>query len=277
MRIKTFTIPVFFAFIFLFASCAKLPVYKSKTYTQSENNDFLNPLSANFDKKNNIRFDVSDNDTNLFLQFVFHDQLSLMKIMRGGLNLYFDPQGKKNKNYLLKIEKSEVKQTEFNFLSRQMKSESGNGQQNMAGNIGASFNKITWDKNGKQFVFYSNLVKDPISVKLSINKHNELILDVKMPLSEIAITEKENLLSIGLETNSVSMGGMSSGRSSGSMRSSSSGGSRMGSSGGGMRSGGMGGRSGGGGGKSTGNSRSSGGSSPSGMEPIRIWFQIQIQ
>lgn len=262
MNIKSFTIPVFFAIIFLLASCAKLPVYKSKNYNESDNNDFLNPLSANFDKNNNIRFEVSDNDTHLFLQFVFHDQLSLMKIMRGGLNLYFDPIGKKNQNYLLKIEKSEVQQTEFSLLSRQMKGESGGGPQNMAGTIGAMFNKITWDKNGKQFVFYSNLVKDPVSVELSTNKHNELILDVKMPLNEIALTEKENLLSIGLETNSVSMGGMSSGRSSGSMRSGGMGGSGKG--GGGM-SGGM----------SSGGKRP-GGSSPSGVQPIKLWFQVQL-
>ena len=253
MNIKSFTIPVFIAIIFLFASCAKLPVYKSKNYNESENNNFLNPLSANFDKKNNIRFEVSDSDTNLFLRFVFPDQLSLMKIMRGGLNLYFDPLGKKNQNYLLKIEKSEVQQNEFSLLSRQMKGESGGGPQNMAGTIGAMFNKITWDKNGKQFVFYSNLVKDPISVELSTNKHNELILDVKMPLSEIALTEKENLLSIGLETNSVSMGGMSSGRSSGSMKS------------GGMRGSGRGG--GGMGGSRSGGGMSSGGKRPGGSSP----------
>ena len=252
--------------ILIFSSCAKLPVYESKAYNQSVSNDLLNPLSANYDKKNNIRFEVSDNDTNLFLQFVFHDQLSLMKIMRGGLNLYFDPQGKKNKDYLLKIEKSEVQQSEFTTLSRQMKGESGGGTQGMAGNIGTIFNKITWDKNGSQFVFYSNLVKDPISVEFGSNKHNELILDIKMPLNEIPFSVGQNLLSIGLETNSVSTGSMNTGRTSGSMRGGGKGGSG--------RSGGMGGgRS--GGGMSSGGKRP-GGSPPSGIQPIKLWFQIQL-
>ena len=263
MRITPYFI--FILGILIFSSCAKLPVYESKNYNQS-NNDFLNPLSANYDKKNNIRFEVYDNDTNLFLQFVFHDQLSLMKIMRGGLNLYFDPLGKKNQDYHLKIEKSELQQTEFSVLSRQMKGESGGGPQGMAGTIRTMFNKITWDKNGKQYVFYSNLVKDPISVNLSSNKHNELILDVKMPLSEIPFSGGQNLLSLGLETNSVSMGSMSSGRTSGSMRGGGKGGSG--------RSGGMsGGRS--GGGMSSGGKRPCG-SPPSGVQAIQLWFQLQL-
>lgn len=183
MNIKSFSIPVFFAFIFLFASCAKLPVYKSKTYNQSENNDFSNPLSANFDKNNNISYGVANNDTIFYLQAIFQDQKSLMKIMRGGLTVYFDPEGKKGKNYQLKIEKTAVQLTEYELMTRQGNSNLSNSQQNMPTTIDLMYNKVTWDKDGDKFVFYRSIQNKPIAVNLSSNKQNQLMFEIKIPLS----------------------------------------------------------------------------------------------
>ncbi len=269
MNIKLFSIPVFFAIIFLFASCAKLPVYKSKTYTQSENNDFLNALSANFDKKNNISYGVANDDTHFYVQAIFQNRESLMKIMRGGLTVYFDPEGKKKKNYELKIEKAEVQLTEYELMTRQGNHNLNNPQQNMPATIDAMYNKVTWDKNGDKFVFYRNLQQEPIAVNLGPNKQNQLMLEIKLPLSELPLTDGQNLFSVGIETGSVSSRNMNSSRSSGAMRQS--GGGGMGGRGG-MRGGGGSGSSGmrGGGG-----SRPGGGSS-SGIEPIRVWFKVQL-
>ena len=148
-------------------------------------------------------------------------------------------------------------------------------QENMAATIGLMYNKITWDKNGDRFVFYRNLQNEPVGVKLVPNKQNELVLEIKMPLSELPLSDGQSLFSIGIETGSVSTGNMmSSGRSMGSMRQSNGGmGGRSG--GGGGRGGGM---SGGGGGRSGGKSGGSrpGGASPSGASPVKIWFQVQL-
>lgn len=271
MNIKSFSIPLFFSIVFLFASCAKLPVYQSKTYAQAENNDFLNPLSANFDKKNNISYGVANDDTHFYIQVIFQNRESLMKIMRGGLTVYFDPSGKKKKDYQLKIEKAEVQLSEYELMNRQENRKLNNPQQNMPATIDAMYNKVTWDKNGDKFVFYRNLQQEPIAVSLGPNKQNQLMLEIKMPLSELALTDGQNHFSVGIETRSLSTGNMGGGRPSGGMRPSGGGGM------GGRGGGGMGGRGGrsGGGMHSGGGSRPSGGSS-SGMEPISIWFKVQL-
>lgn len=272
MKVTSF---LFFVFGIVFiSSCAKLPVYESKKYVTSDNEDFLNPITSNYNEKENIHFGVADDDTSLFVKAIFHDRESLMKIMRGGLNIYFDPDGKKGKDYQLKIEKAEVQLTEYELMTRRGNMNLNNPQQNMPATIGLMYNKITWDKNGDRFVFYRNLQNEPVGVKLVPNKQNELVLEIKMPLSELPLSNGQSLFSIGIETGSVSSGNMNSARSMGSMRQSSGGmGGRSG--GGGGRGGGM---SGGGGGRSGGKSGGSrpGGASPSGVTPIKIWFQVQL-
>ena len=271
------TTPFFLLLIgtLLFSSCTKLPVYKSKTYVAPEKEDFLNPISSHFDKKTNIGFEVANNDTNLFIRAVFHDRQSYMKIMRGGLTVYFDPSGKKKKQYQLKIERAQKQKIDMASMMSQMGMNPSARAQDLPAVIDATYNKVTWDKDGDEFVFYRNILKDPIQVDLSPNKTNELVLEIKMPLKEIPLEAGQNLFSLGIESGSMPSNSMTGSRPNSGMRGGSSG-SRP--SGGGRSSGGGGGRGGGGGmggGKSSGGSRPGGGS-PSGMEPIKIWFQVQL-
>ncbi len=267
---KTTTFLLLLSAIVFFSSCAKLPVYESQKYIADEKEDFVNPLSANFDKKNNISYGVANDTTHFYVQAIFRDRENLMMIMRGGLIVYFDPEGKKKKKYQLKIEKAEVQLTEYEMMTRQGNRNLSNPQQNMPATIDLMFNKVTWDKNGDKFVFYRNLQREPIAVNLGPNKQNELMLKLKIPLSELPLSKNQNMFSVGIESGSVAMGNMSGQRPNAGM-------SGSGSRGGGGRSGGGGGGSGGGmsGGKSGGGSRP-GGSPTSGIEPIKLWFQVQL-
>ena len=129
--------------VIFFSSCSKLPVYNSQKYVANEKEDFINPLSANFDKKNNISYGVANDDTHLYVQAIFRKRESFMKIMRGGLTVYFDQEGKKKKKYQLKIEKSEVQLTDYELMTRQGNYNLNNQQQNMPATIDIMFNKIT--------------------------------------------------------------------------------------------------------------------------------------
>lgn len=270
MLFKSYSIPVFFVFVFLVSSCTKMPIYKSTSYNKTTNREIVSPLTANFDEKNSISYGVANDDTHLYLQAIFLNRESLMKIMRGGLNIYFDSEGKKKKDYHLKIEKAEAQLSEYELMVRQGSRDISNQQKNMATTIDMMYNKITWNKNGDRFIFYRNLQLEPIAVKLGPNKQNELMLEIKIPLAELPLSDSQNLFSIGIETGSVSSGNMSAQRQSAGMS-------------GGRSGGGRGGRGGGGGGKSGGGGMSggkSGGSrpmtQPSGVSPIKIWFQVQL-
>lgn len=248
----------------VFSSCAKLPVYKSKDYVQPEQEEFLNPMSSHFDEKTNIGFKIADNDTNLYIQAVFRDRRSYSKIMRGGLNVFFDPEGKKGKDYQLKIERLKEQNIDLALMTQRGANPSAL-QNDMATVIGATFNKVTWDKNGKEFVFYRNLIKEPIRVELGSNELNELVLEIKIPLTEIPLESGQNLFSLGIESGSIQTSSNGGQRPSGGM----SGGHGRGGMGGGSRGGGGGMRGGGGG------SRPSVDSS-SGMEPVKVWFQVEL-
>ena len=262
--------------VVLFSSCAKLPLYNSKEHVQNQEEEFLNPIASNYDSKTNISFNVSNNDTNIYISAVFHDRQSYIKIMRGGLIVYFDPSGKKKKQYQLKIERSQDQKIDMAAMSSRMGMDPSAKAQDLPAVIDASFTKVTWDKgDDNEFVFYRNMLKDPISVELGSNQASEFVLEIKMPLKELPLEAGQNLFSMGIESGAISTSGMQRSPSSSAMRGSGGGGGGGRSGGGG---GGSGGRSGGGmsGGKSGGGSRPSGGA-PSGMEPIKLWFQVQLQ
>ena len=263
--------------IVLFSSCAKLPVYNSNEYIQNQKEEFLNPIASNYDSKTNISFNVSNNDTNIYISAVFHDRQSYIKIMRGGLIIYFDPSGKKKKQYQLKIERSQKQEIDMASMSSQMGMNPSARSQDLPAVINASFTKVTWDKgDDNEFVFYRNILKNPIGVELGSNQANEFTLEVKMPLKEIPLEDGQNLFAVGIESGAISTSRMQTSMQSSGMRSS--GGRSGGGGGGGGGRGGGGGMSGGSGmsgGKSGGGSRPSGGI-PSGMEPIKLWFQVQL-
>jgi len=269
MKTKTPVIAVG-AFLF-FASCAKLPIYESKTLDKTNSVSTLN-ISDNYDKKNDIHFGVANDKTDLLVQAVFHDRQSFMKIMRGGIIVNFDPSGKKNKDYQLKVERSGRIQPEASGERSQFQRNGQNRMQNMPMLISSVFNKVTWNQNGKVTVYDRSLEHDPVDVQLVSNSQNELVLNAKVPLVDISVHSNQ-VLSVGIETGTPSYGGTGgrpSGGGSGEFGGST--GGRMGGSG--MRGSGMGGGMRGGG--MYGGGRSSGGGASSGMEPVRIWFQVEL-
>lgn len=253
------------------ASCAKLPVFESKNYTNETTTEFPNSIADKFDKKANVHYGFANDSTHFYIQSVFDDRESLMKIMRGGLVVYFDPNGKKGKTYQLKIDKSDRLQNDYTALSNQRPNPENGERQRMPSAIAMVLTKVTWDKNGKELVFYRNMQKEPIWVELLSAGQEQLILSVKMPLSEIPLSEGNSIFSLGIATGKNNLKGTNGNRSVGGGDGMPSGG-RMG---GGRRPGGGmggpgGGRMGGGGG------RPAGAQSSSGMSPIEIWCKVQL-
>jgi hypothetical protein len=276
---------VLVSIIVFLSSCAKLPIYQCQNIDSEPDVEFEKINTSNYNKSNNVNFGIAINESNFYYKAIFHEQESQEKIMRGGLNLYFDPNGKKGKDFQLKIEKakpSEMKNESFSQGSMSSRG-SGGGGGNMQGMqrsrnmedlpamISKVYTQITWIANGVEEVFYRDLYKDKIEVNFVTNEYNELELLVKMPISEIPKTQ-DGLLSMGMETSSSSS---STNGPGGNMSS----GGGMGGGGGGMGGGGMsgGGMSGGGGmGGSGGGMGGPGGSSSSSSGTMKIWFQIEL-
>ncbi len=260
-------LPICIGFL-IFFSCAKLPIYESNKYVESEKENLLNPLTSNYDKKTTIQIEVANNDTNLYIRATFHDQHSYKTIMRNGLTVFFDPTGKKNKRYQLKIQRGNTQVTEYELLSRQKENESNRQQQNIITGIDITYNKVTWDKNGKPYVFYRNLEKKPIRVDLESNPQNKLFLEIEIPSKLIPFKEGQSKFSLGIESGAIESGNMNRQRPSARMSGAGEPGARRGSGGGGGR-----GRS--GGGMNNGGSRPAGNSGA--MQPIKSWILVDLK
>lgn len=258
---------ILLAFACLFASCSKLPIYESHNTDFEADRNIDKIRAQHFDKTNNIHYGIANNDTNFFVKVVFHEQESLMKIMRGGAILYFDPSGKKKKDCALKIERAERESIDRSALPQQNGDRDGR-MQNMPLLLNTFLTKVTWEGNGKPYVFYRGFQKHKIEIEFIPNALNEVQLLVKLPLTELPKTDA-SLMSLGIASGSISANAGNRPGGSGMQG----GGGRGGGHGGGSRGGG------GMGGGSRGGGRPMGapsGNSSSNMSPIQIWFQVDI-
>jgi hypothetical protein len=272
-----------------FVTFAKLPVYKSLLYTRAIEKITPEKVAINFDKKGKLWFGTASNDTVFFIRVIFQEQTSVMKLMRGGLNVYFDPSGKKKKNYALMLERSEMPQGGQSRMGergergeRGMGGERGKGgtgtdqrMRNPATMIGEVLTKASWIKNGHSYVFNRSQTKSPIRIDFTANDQNQLVYVVCIPMKELSLEKGQQIFSLGIETVEIEQpdfqgsGGRSGGMSGGGRGEMGGGGMSGGNmGGGGMRGGGMsGGRMGGPG--------MSGGDSST-LTPIKLWFQVQL-
>jgi hypothetical protein len=326
MNTRITTLPLYLLVLFLFASCAQLPIYQSKSGRAA---DIKQPIADASNAKNLVDYGVYEDDANLYLQINLYNSENLTKIKESGLTVYFNKGKKKKKDWGLCIEKSEQQSmmgamsmgngnqppsmsgnSNFSSMGNQQPpsmpqmdsmrnqkppfvSDTTKNKQAMQGNMGfnsgmsgfdsktaenicKSLQKVTWTKGVKEYVFYRNLYKDPMSVDLSSVKMGVLTLTVKMPLNELEVAPGD-LLTIGIETNDSDsnnnqmpqQGGMNTmGGGPGGMSGGPGGG--MGGPGGGM--GGPGGMSGGPGGNQSGMQM---GSQTTG-KALHFWFVTQL-
>jgi hypothetical protein len=198
-----------------------------------------------------------------------------MKLMRGGLNFYFDPTGKKKRSCSLKIEKEDMPQSGMGRMPAD-RNRTGQDQRmrNPATMIDQVLQKATLTKNGQPFVFNRILSKNPIKIDFSDNEQNQLVFELSIPMNEIPLEDGQKIFSLGIETGEIEQGGFAGSGSGpggpGGMGGGMSGG-RSGGGGGGRMSGG---RMGGPGGGMGGQSAMQGDSSA--FTPIKLWFLVEL-
>jgi hypothetical protein len=260
-----------FSLFFSLVSYAKIPIYQSKNLDSLITGKKIEFFADIIDEPDNLRFGIANNDTSLCLQVLFSDRRSLMKFVSGGLTIFFDPSGKKKRTNKIIIEKDENQKLDIPAMMVQMRNPRVAGGQNLTAIVELVYNKVKWITKDNEFDFYRSLTKSPIRVEMITDKPSELLLEIVMPLKELALSETTPL-SIGIETGTITMGGMSGSPSGGNMSSGSAPGG-----------GGMGGRGGGGGGGGRSGSQKDfngvtqqGGGSSSAMEPVKLWFQVQM-
>ena len=250
-------------------SLCKIPIYKSVTLSQGVLNSAQEKVAVNFDKQENFWFGTAHNDSLFFLRIIFMDQTGIMKVMRGGLQLFFDPSGKRKRDISLKLERAEHEQ--LNFKERPEGRAEGSSRQRPNDPllmIDKIFSKVIWTKYNHQFIFDRNFSSEPIHIDFKKNEKNFLVFEVTLHINELSAGTDLISLSAGIETGEGPA--MQGGGSGSGMR-------HAGGEGGSGNMGGMG-RMGGSGGMGGGRMGGQGGS-PGGMSayyPIRKWFLVEF-
>lgn len=157
-------------------------------------------FQSSYDKVSNVRYQAHHDDKNVYLKINTTDNVSILKILRTGLTVYFDSNGKKKKKvslqYPLPFESDE--QSDFR---RQMRNDE---RQQME--LSKMLRKIP-----KEAVFSSHDVKEfihfgvsktNIMAELSSPDNEELNYEIIIPISRVSDEGFENTkkLSIGIES-----------------------------------------------------------------------------
>ena len=219
-----------------------------------------------YDQEGHIQYLVANNDKNLHLRLKTSNQASMKKILRNGLFVYFDIQGKKKKEVYLHYPLGNHQQNSTNKTQERELQE--NNDLLLAQMVRQIPGEAVFSRSGNdeliQFLFYES----DIQPSLKFENNGELVYDLMIPFSRIqegglaSIT----MLSLGIKTGSSDMNSQFNENSHG-MKGQGQG-----------RSGGMGGGM--GGGRSGGMKQGSGSGNMdrgASVKPIDLWFLVDLQ
>jgi uncharacterized membrane protein YgcG len=234
-----------------------------QTVTSVENSKATPSNYKYYDSKSKIRYQVSSNEKYLFLTFNTSNNASIMKIVRTGLTIYFDSNGKKKKDSyvqypvakLAKMEKGKIKP------DHQKRPQKMN-LKNMISGV------------PREAIYFANETAQTINLSTDtsefearlIEENGALTYTIRIPFSKIEGTNynSRNDLAIGVESGEFEMPSQRPTQSSGGQ-------------------GGPGGKGGGGGGGQGGGGRPGGsGGGPGGGQssemttPIKFWFRVSL-
>ena len=270
---------LFFAIIFL-SACTSM----NKVESTREKKLIANEYTYS-DPESQIRYDITNDSKNIHIRLNTADFATISKILRTGLKICFDVNGKKSSKVYFEYPLPQERQPQGQGQGQgQGRARPVDGAISMAFNLGKMIDQISnegeFDRNGeKERVL---VLSNDSDIKASIRdiKNDEIIYDLVMPLNRISKDGIAALskLSVGIVSGKTETGGASGGSRSG-------GGGGHGGMGGGGGRGGMGGGGGrggmGGGGGRGGMSGGEGGAGgmdrSSQAKPVDFWFKLDLQ
>lgn len=165
----------------------------------SENNA-LNTISKYYDSDSQIRYMVSNDEEYLHLNLKTNYQPTIAKIMRAGLKIYLDKNGKKNKSVYIQYPIGSSQ----DFEQFKSKGPEGNKEPDLNTLINSTSIGAAYVRGDQRESFTTLNPKSHIQLAISTNKSKELVYDLIIPFTEITPNGRADLfnLSIGIVTGS---------------------------------------------------------------------------
>lgn len=169
------------------------------TVNSVDEKDSSTAIYKNYDADSQIKYLVSNDDKNLHLSLKTNHQPTIAKILRAGLTIYFDQEGKKKKNVFVKYPMES---------SQDFKQFKGKGGQRKGSNLKSLINATSVGAEygffGKKQSFVVTNPNSKIQLSLNTNSEKELVYDLIIPFEKLAVNGRSDLLnlSIGIVTGS---------------------------------------------------------------------------
>jgi hypothetical protein len=235
--------------------------------------------NMSFDKDSKIAYEITNDDTNLYVLITTADHTSQTKILRAGMSVFIDPAAKKNETVAVNfpIGSGDAQGMDEGPRTRSEQQEQPGDKPDLKqirakALINANqYNLSGFSKgNGGYGINQENAAG--VSVKIDINSSSEMVYEVVIPLQSLiqrAFTVRAGTpISVGFKINALPKPAMSGGGGGGY----SGGGGMRGAGGGGM--GGRGGRGGGGRGGTSGGGNYTAGQKL--FKEVKVWKHIVI-
>lgn len=150
-----------------------------------------------YEPESKIRYNIENDEKNLYFSFDVLDQLTIQKILTTGLRVFVDPTAKnKQKNEIqLPIYSDKVPISELDQYGTEYDQSMTIGKQRLDEMIPTD-GYLKW--NGETTQIFNRVETKGITVKLEFDKTKSLVYHATIPLSMVAA--ESNMISIGLET-----------------------------------------------------------------------------
>lgn len=191
-----------FVCLFFATGCASLPVYKCKV-VKDAGKDFPQSPSKYTDEEGLIEFGLARDTQNVYISIAFLDKMASAKLMRDGFNVYFNPHGKKKKEFTLMFPVkgdgepfgSVEPRNDYERLAAQQQKHDPKG---MKQKFPA---EARWkDKEGTS-VFRWREGSYPCKLQIATNEGGQLVYDIAVPLDILyKNNKKKKVLAIGFES-----------------------------------------------------------------------------
>ncbi|MFZ4401103.1 MAG: hypothetical protein ACOYO1_13785 [Bacteroidales bacterium] len=198
---------IFLIFI-LFISCTSLETFTSLTEGTEIKNDY-----RFYDTASKIRYQITNDDKNLFIRLNTVEKATIMKMLRSGFNFYFDVNGKKQKSVYFQYPIAHNTQLSVPHEKQDLPKAQRPDMDIKSMIVQASKMGI-WVSNGKTEQISVLSKEAEISVNIEALNNTEITYELTIPLDKISangITSLTNL-SIGIVSGKLSMPSFGKGR-----------------------------------------------------------------
>lgn len=253
---------IFFIALIILGSCASLNTVSSVEHTANEASSFRYN-----DSNSNVLYSVANDNENLYVSLNTSETTSIAKILRTGLSIYFDVNGKKAKDLFVQYPLAQKQKLSKEEMSNPGSSNNSSPNTQLTKLLAQMSYQAIYHKLSETESFSVLDKNSEIKIVIESVTSSEITYHLTIPFNKIAISGKSDLskLSVGIVSGRFDPPDSSAGAGSGSGQ------------GGGQGSG----MSGGGQGGGQGRGMSGGGQSQGNMSamttPIKFWFKVELQ